>query len=215
MAENNNVVTQKWDKEVEAFRYAVETRKLEIELYWKRAGYFWALIAVAFAGYHHYNAARFQFLVSCLGLLFSLGWYLVNRGSKYWQDNWEKRVDELENEVVGSLFKTRVVPDYSCRKLFCDPFGAYPFSASKVNQALSLFVFVLWVGLWIWSFPVRPAWASCSCTDLVAGIVPAALTLGFVGLLVCCCRTDRKKEPAEEVTLETRKVTFKGEDGAT
>ncbi|MCM3904811.1 MAG: hypothetical protein ND866_24200 [Pyrinomonadaceae bacterium] len=34
-----------------AFNKAWETRNFEIELYWKRATYFWAFIASAFVGY--------------------------------------------------------------------------------------------------------------------------------------------------------------------
>jgi len=37
-----------------AFDQVSDIRKFEIELYWKRAAYFWALIAVAFAGYFKY-----------------------------------------------------------------------------------------------------------------------------------------------------------------
>jgi hypothetical protein len=36
---------------VNALDAAIKTRNFEIELYWKRAAYFWTLIAVAFAGY--------------------------------------------------------------------------------------------------------------------------------------------------------------------
>ncbi len=38
-------------KETEALRHAHEIRKFEIELYWKRAAYFWTLIAASLAGY--------------------------------------------------------------------------------------------------------------------------------------------------------------------
>lgn len=38
-------------KYIEAFKLAVDTRKFEIELYWKRATYFCAFIAMTFAGY--------------------------------------------------------------------------------------------------------------------------------------------------------------------
>ncbi|MCC9001729.1 MAG: hypothetical protein LM549_03765, partial [Candidatus Competibacter sp.] len=34
-----------------ALEKALDIRKFEIELYWKRAAYFWTLIAAAFAGY--------------------------------------------------------------------------------------------------------------------------------------------------------------------
>ncbi|MEQ9567909.1 MAG: hypothetical protein RLN85_19225, partial [Pseudomonadales bacterium] len=35
----------------EALKYALDIRKFEIDLYWKRAAYFWSLIAATFAGF--------------------------------------------------------------------------------------------------------------------------------------------------------------------
>lgn len=127
---------------------ARENRKFEIELYWKRATYFWAFIAAAFAGY--FVAAKApadvttSFIIACLGLIFSLAWYCVNRGSKYWQQNWEMHVDLLEDEIAGPIYKTVVQP----RKYrFRDLVDAYPFSVSKINQLLSLFVIFVWLVL--------------------------------------------------------------------
>jgi lipopolysaccharide export LptBFGC system permease protein LptF len=92
-----------------ALDLAHDIRKVEIELYWKRAGYFWALIAAAFAGYfalqRHSPTGSLPLLISCVGFFLALGWYLVNRGSKYWQENWERHVDVLETHVVGPLYK--------------------------------------------------------------------------------------------------------------
>jgi len=34
-----------------AYKLALEIRQFEIELYWKRATYFWTIIAATFAGY--------------------------------------------------------------------------------------------------------------------------------------------------------------------
>ena len=34
-----------------ALKQALDIRKFEIELYWKRTAYFWTLIAATFAGY--------------------------------------------------------------------------------------------------------------------------------------------------------------------
>lgn len=92
----------------EALKYALDIRKFEIELYWKRAAYFWTLIAAAFAGYFALRSAEKLregplFLVTCLGLVLSVAWYLVNRGSKFWQENWERHVDILEDEIIGPL----------------------------------------------------------------------------------------------------------------
>jgi lipopolysaccharide export LptBFGC system permease protein LptF len=38
-------------KHIDALNHALDIRKFEIELYWKRAAYFWTFIAAAFAGY--------------------------------------------------------------------------------------------------------------------------------------------------------------------
>jgi len=43
-------------------------------------------------------------MISCIGFLFAFAWFLVSRGAKYWQDNWEAQVDLLEHEVLGPLF---------------------------------------------------------------------------------------------------------------
>ncbi|WP_333660975.1 hypothetical protein [Chishuiella changwenlii] len=141
----------------EAYKNALDTRKFEIELYWKRATYFWAFIGVIFLAlftlvnksYENNSFNKgFQELfntililsVSVLGYIFSLGWYFVNRGSKVWQKNWEVHIDLLENYINGPLFKTVVKPGLD----FWSINSYYPFSVSKVNQILSLFVTFFW-----------------------------------------------------------------------
>src|SRR5277367_3518599 len=90
-------------KKRKALEYALDIRKFEIDLYWKRATYFWAFIAAAFAGYGltYKTAADLEpwlsTVFSSLGLVFSVAWHLVNRGSKFWQNNWERHVDLLED----------------------------------------------------------------------------------------------------------------------
>ncbi|WP_442906362.1 RipA family octameric membrane protein [Halomonas sp. MES3-P3E] len=32
-------------------------------------------------------------------------WFCANRGSKFWQKNWEKHVGQLEDKVTGPLYK--------------------------------------------------------------------------------------------------------------
>lgn len=130
---------------------ALEIRKFEIDLYWKRAAYFWAFLAITLGGYFTVLGAKFQecdekgealLTISCLGLIFSVAWYFVNRASKFWQENWENHVDLLESSVDGPLYKTVVFDaDLGFWKLN----GPYPFSVSKVNQLLSLFVVALFL----------------------------------------------------------------------
>ena len=62
---------------------APDVRKFEIDLYWKRATYFWAFTGAALAGYLTVltgkdveNRADALLIVSCLGLIFSVAWYL-------------------------------------------------------------------------------------------------------------------------------------------
>lgn len=134
-------------KRQKALELALDIRKFEIELYWKRATYFWAFIAASFAGYFallslEKSVPGLLILFSCLGLMFSLSWYLVNRGSKYWQNNWERHVDMLEDDYVGPLYKlTLEKSEYKKRNLLSE----YPFSVSKINQILSLYIVFLWI----------------------------------------------------------------------
>lgn len=130
-------------KRQDALKEARGNRKFEIELYWKRAGYFWLFIAAAFGGYASLRDHQvIAFTIACSGFLFSLAWYFVNRGSKYWQGNWELHVDLLEDDVSGPIYKT-VVQRSKCN--FCEFDGPYPFSVSKINQLLSLFVTIVWL----------------------------------------------------------------------
>ena len=134
-----------------ALTLALDIRKFEIELYWKRATYFWSFIAAAFAGYAltYKTASDYEpslgLLFSSLGLIFSWAWFLVNRGSKFWQQNWEGHVDILEDLTLGPLYKTLAID----ANPGCFLTAAGRFSVTKINQLLSLFVTIIWVILFI------------------------------------------------------------------
>jgi len=132
-----------------ALKQALDNRKFEIELYWKRATYFWTFIGAAFAAYFVLQTQRdfsVTYIAACLGFMFSLAWYYVNRGSKFWQQNWEMHVDLLETEIAGPLYKTVLQP-HPYR--FWNLSDAYPFSVSKINQILSLLVTLVWLLLMV------------------------------------------------------------------
>lgn len=130
-----------------ALNLALDIRKFEIELYWKRATYFWTFIGAALAGYalvyktSNGDSSWLLLIFSSLGLLFSVAWYLVNRGSKFWQNNWERHVDLLENQVVGPLYKT-IAEGVGSKNPLIAP-GQY--SVSKINQILSVFISLFWM----------------------------------------------------------------------
>jgi hypothetical protein len=133
----------------EALKRAEKVRDIELDLYWRRAAYFWAFSAAAFAGYFALSTASdskpdLLIYVSCLGSVFSYVWYLANRGGKFWQVSWEHHIDLLEDNGRGPLYKTiLVIP----RKKMLNPIAPYPFSVSKLNQWLSLFVSIVWLVL--------------------------------------------------------------------
>jgi len=187
-----------------ALNLALEIRKFEIDLYWKRATYFWTFIAIALAGYVTVLDANIPrdkkadglLAASCLGIVFSLAWYFVNRASKFWQENWEKHVDLLEDAVIGPLYKT-VLSD---EKLdFWRPWSAYPFSVSKINQILSMFVVLLFLLL-----AATTGWEYFRIggpPDVFATMI-VLLTLGAVLIL---CRKGRTLE-GERRTISDRRV---------
>lgn len=87
-------------KREKALEHAMDIREFEIDLYWKRATYFWTFIGASLAGYAAVQASStipdksdLSVMLSCLGIVLSFGWFCVNCGSKQWQENWENHVD--------------------------------------------------------------------------------------------------------------------------
>lgn len=192
------------DRQREALKQALDIRKFEIDLYWKRAGYFWTLNAAVFAGYFMAaNAERPQFLtlfvLGCLGLVFSVAWYLVNRGSKAWQRNWEAHVDLLEDEAMGPLHKSGL---NRYTYAFWDVLNAYPISPSKVNQILGLFVIGIWPILIGKALQVLN-WNATS--DKVVAVLSSIFTLWALVALIVYGRTSKADET---ISIDRRKRVF-------
>lgn len=127
-----------------ALEIALDTRKFEIELYWKRTAYFVLFIGAIFVGYYNvFSNSKSHWaslFIAALGFLLSLLWYMANRGSKFWQENWEAHIEELSTYLGTPIFgiiKSRKDP---MRKVM----GHYPFSVSKVNQMVSLIITISW-----------------------------------------------------------------------
>jgi hypothetical protein len=136
----------------EALKQALDIRKFEIDLYWKRTAYFWAFIALMFTGYfqiltHRANLGHLTdellLLCSALGMFLSACWFCVNKASKYWQENWERHVDWLEDKVMGPLYKRILAYGKGKAGPFC-PLKPYPFSVSKINQLISFAIGLAW-----------------------------------------------------------------------
>lgn len=194
-------------KAEKALEHALDIRKFEIGLYWQRATYFWALIAVAFGGYfailsadHLADKEYLAYIVSCIGLLFTWAWFLVNRGSKYWQENWENHVDMLEDDVTGPLYKTvlhRPPQEGFFRKYISGPAAV---SVSKINQLVSSFVLCIWIALVLHALPEFKLSAELSIKHIAIG----GITIALAWLMVRQGKTDEQHPPRMMKKREAR-----------
>lgn len=126
------------------FEVAVQIRNFEIELFWKRSLFFWGFISAAFAGYAALREVGpdLGLVIACFGMVCSFAWTLLNRGSKYWQESWEMKVERAEAELIGNFFaQEEPIQD---KGLWL---SARKFSVSKIVIALSDYVFLLWTTL--------------------------------------------------------------------
>ena len=196
------------EKQEEALKYAHEMRRFEIDLFWKRSAHFWIFISLAFLGYGslihlqvesepRINQSLLSLLsvaLTAVGFLLSFWWWMANKGSRYWQEVWEKNIDYLEDEITGKLYKTLVYKNrISCKDKilqWLNPVSACPFSVSKINIAVSFFITLIWFVLFILSaFGVIPN-GDLSWVELSIGITATIIVVGAIvvlALLSCCC----------------------------
>ena len=188
---NFDVDSPESEKLKAAFQQVCDIRKFEIELYWKRATYFWALIAVAFAGYlailsseHMQHKYFLSMVAAAIGGVFTFAWFLANRGSKYWQENWENHLDLLEDNVTGPLYKTLLERPGFDSKIEEYITGPLSVSVSKINQWVSVFVIIIWILLFFFS----------ACKSLIPTKIPICRYFVWVVhvlvliVAVGCCR---------------------------
>jgi hypothetical protein len=124
-----------------ALARAHEIRQFEIELYWKRANYFWLLQAAVFAAvgltWKAEGASFPKFvplILSSLGLVTAWAGWLGSQGSKFWQRNWEHHIDMLETEFEGNLYKS----------VYVGPSGV-KWSLSGISENLAFCFAMFWV----------------------------------------------------------------------
>ncbi|MBE6355463.1 hypothetical protein [Treponema sp.] len=137
-----------------AYKEASDIRKFEIELFWKRAAFFWAFIVSIYTAYYHVLTKIYErkcengtyylhgkiplIVLSGLGLFFCVSWLLSSRGSKHWQENWENHLMLLEDSITGPLHKT-----YEAGKAF---------SETKLTIAAGWIISICSYGLLLFEF---------------------------------------------------------------
>ena len=158
-------------KAAKRFDVSVDTRKFEIELFWKRSLFFWGFIAVAFIGYGALTQAKapdLAHVMACFGLVCSVAWTLANRGSKYWQEAWEQKVEREERDVLGGPFFSVVEPVQTWKGSWL---RARRYSVSKLTIALSDFTALVWFIVTVKSLINAPNTFTIIVALLTSGVV--------------------------------------------
>lgn len=151
------------------FDVALATRQFEIDMFWKRSLFFWGFIGAAFIAIATLNGMPVvSLLVAGFGMVCALAWTLVNRGSKYWQEQWESKIEAIEDGVTGPLFRKRERPQDKGWWL-----SGRAYSVSRLAIAVSDYVFLTWVALFI-----NFSWAALA--------VEPTIGMRIFGLLLIC-----------------------------
>jgi hypothetical protein len=89
----------------EIYKMALDTRNLEINLFWQRCNYFLILNSALAYAYLSLKDLNLALPVTVLGFIVCIFWYRVALGSKYWQERWEAKLGEVERsfKVKGTF----------------------------------------------------------------------------------------------------------------
>jgi hypothetical protein len=172
-------------QEAQRFQAALQTRQFEIDLFWKRSVFFWGFIGAAFVGIAALKNEQptLSLLIAGLGTVCSLSWTLVNRGSKYWQEQWESKVEDVEDFVTGPLFKRREPPQKEGWWL-----SGRQYSVSKLAIAISDYVLLVWIAIDARQVWIVLAFHSWNGYQRPAVISICALPIFFSVLMLVCGR---------------------------
>lgn len=203
-----------------AHNLANECRNKEIDRFWERGKYFWAFILASYTAhfsilgtlfygdkFNHFKNINNIYLeilkqtpyfikialliTSFLALFFSVSWILINKGSKFWQKNWEEHVDMLENKIVGKLYKTYLNTEDRTQfsPKIIGNLDAYDYSVSKVTlfgsivlSFISFIIFGFYCALCIPYFEHIFKRIENNC--LVQTIITISLIMIFIALLL-------------------------------
>lgn len=86
----------------EIYKMALDTRNLEINLFWQRCNYFLILNSALAYAYLRHGDKNLSIPMTVLGFIVCIFWYRVALGSKYWQERWEAKLGEVETTFKGN-----------------------------------------------------------------------------------------------------------------
>jgi hypothetical protein len=191
-------------REQKRFEVALQTRQFEIELFWKRALFFWGFIAAAFVAVAALKDERpiLSLIIAGFGVVCSFAWALVNRGSKYWQEQWESKIGKVEDFVTGPLFDVSEPAQEKGSWL-----RGRQYSVSKVAIAVSDYVLFVWVCIFIRQIVVALGPGSCSRGKLSLIIALSAVPIVYATLLAGFAKTTSRNASAANGEHDQKRAT--------
>ena len=86
------------------YHILIDTRNLEVNLFWQRSNYFLVLnSAIVLAFFNLKDQLIYVRIFAVLGFLASLLWFAACLASKYWQTLWQQRLAVFEKEHLPGL----------------------------------------------------------------------------------------------------------------
>ena len=229
----------------EAYKRAHEIRQFETALFWTRGTYYWAFILAAFTAHFALLHILFSSCISSKGCrlhlecelcnlpklylfallitaifcyFFSLCWVLMNKGSKFWQENWEEHIYNLEKEFSGNLYQTILNTKKKGNFSACPlSLKAYNYSVTKITLLtsivlaigtgfMSLFYVVIFV-LRLCGKAYEDLFTKHSCVCYVCLI--GAIIVFIVIIIMVLCRTKGNKEKVQQANSEVTWLSLK------
>lgn len=170
---------------------ATRAREFEIDLFWKRALFFGGFLTIAFAGLVTARSSNpnLAVMVAAFGSVCAWTWTLANRGSKFWYESWEGKLQDAEAAITGPLFGQIVLPRDK------GWLAARRYSVSRLAIGLSDFALIVWacilsnevIGLWCQSFPEQ--------IGRIAVTVFAIGSVAYAIVLEAMCRVSTQAKP--------------------
>ena len=147
------------------YKIALDTRNMEIGLFWQRSNYFLVLNTAAAVGFFLKATEQYQFLMGLFGLAVAILWFGINLGSKFWQSRWEFRLKQAEKElnndiqyfsaswdtINSDVEKSLEFSEHGKLHKMIDELVLMKPSVSFIMTLLSILFILLWLGLIIMS----------------------------------------------------------------
>ena len=134
-----------YDAKIKSYENAIAERRLELNLFWQRSLFFWGFIASAFIAFAALkDDVLLRLFVACFGFICALTWTLANRGSKYWYEAWEQKVNIVDFEGFDNKLYIREVPIHNASF-----WSGRRYSVTRLAIGLSDFAVFVWLVLTI------------------------------------------------------------------